>query len=287
MNQRPLRVAAIHDLSGFGRCSLTVILPVLSAMGVQVCPVPTAILSAHTGGLGEVVMRDLTDYTIPCLEHYKQLGLEFECVYSGFLSSEEQIDHCMDFFATYPKALAVVDPVMGDHGKPYRTYTPRMRSRMGELVAKAGIITPNLTEAAMLLGQEYSHTPLTASQAKSMLARLSEKGPANVVITGVTLAAGEYANIGYDRERNAYWKTVGEYVPVSYPGTGDIFASVLTGSFLMGDSLPMAMDRATRYVELTIKTTFSYSPDPRYGVMLERTLEWLTHRELPQRYQPL
>ena len=139
----------------------------------------------------------------------------------------------------------------------------------------------------MLLGQEYSHAPLTSSQAKSMLARLSEKGPANVVVTGVTLAAGEYANIGYDRERNAYWKAVGEYVPVSDPGTGDIFASVLTGSLLMGDSLPMAMDRATRYVELTIKTTFSYSPDPRYGVMLERTLEWLTHRELPQQYQPL
>ena len=118
MHNRVYRAAVIHDLSGFGRCSLPVIIPVLSAMGVQVCPVPTAILSTHTGGLGEVVMRDLTDYTIPCLHHYQQLELDFDCVYSGFLSSVNQIDHCMEFFAAYPGGLAVVDPVMGDHGKP-------------------------------------------------------------------------------------------------------------------------------------------------------------------------
>ncbi len=287
MLNRPPRVAAIHDLSGFGRCSLSVILPVLSAMGVQVCPVPTAILSTHTGGFGEVQLRDLTDYTLPALQHYQQLGLEFECVYSGFLSSAEQINHCAAFLQAYPNALAVVDPVMGDHGKLYRTCTEDIRRGMGQLVAQAQVITPNLTEAFLLLGQEYDHAPLTATAAKSMLARLSECGPARVVVTGVTLATGEYANIGYDRDHNAYWKASGDYVPASYPGTGDIFASVLTGSFLMGDSLPMAMDRATRYTELTIKTTFGFSTDPREGVMLERTLEWLTHREVPQRYRPL
>lgn len=287
MLNRPPRVAAIHDLSGFGRCSLSVILPVLSSMGVQVCPVPTAILSTHTGGFGEVQLRDLTDYTLPALQHYQQLGLEFECVYSGFLSSAEQINHCAAFLQAYPNALAVVDPVMGDHGKLYRTCTEDIRRGMGQLVAQAQVITPNLTEAFLLLGQEYDHAPLTASAAKSMLARLSECGPAHVVVTGVTLATGEYANIGYDRDHNAYWKASGDYVPASYPGTGDIFASVLTGSFLMGDSLPMAMDRATRYTELTIKTTFGFSTDSREGVMLERTLEWLTHREVPQRYRPL
>lgn len=287
MLNRPPRVVAIHDLSGFGRCSLSVILPVLSAMGVQVCPVPTAVLSTHTGGFGEVELRDLTDYTLPALEHYRALGLDFECVYSGFLSSAEQIDHCRAFFELYKGALAVVDPVMGDHGKPYRTCTADIRRGMGRLVSLAGVITPNLTEAFILLGEDYDHNPLTSTRAKSMLARLSERGPRMVVVTGVTLATGEYANIGYDREHNAYWKASGDYVPVSYPGTGDVFASVLTGSFLMGDSLPMAMDRATRYVELTIKTTFSYSTDSREGVMLERTLEWLTHREVPKAYRPL
>ena len=115
MEKRPARVAAIHDLSGFGRCSVSVILPVLSAMGNQVCPVLTAVLSTHTGGFGEVVFRDLTDYIKPTLEHYKNLDIDFEAVYSGFLGSEEQVDSCLEFFKSYPNALKIVDPVMGDN----------------------------------------------------------------------------------------------------------------------------------------------------------------------------
>ena len=129
MNQRPARVAAIHDLSGFGRCSLSVILPTLSTMGVQVCPIPTAILSSHTGGLGDVEFRDQTSFIPASLEHYKRLGLEFECIYTGFLGSEEQIDHCLEYFSAYPQALAVVDSVMGDHGEAYRSDTGAMRKR--------------------------------------------------------------------------------------------------------------------------------------------------------------
>lgn len=285
---RPKRIAAIHDLSGFGRCSLTVIIPVLSAMGLQVCPVPTAVLSTHTGGMGDVAMRDLTDYLPAALAHYRRLDLLFECVYSGFLGSQQQIDGCMEFFRSYPDALAVVDPVMGDHGKPYRTVTPEMRRRMHELVAVADLITPNLTEACMLLGEEYQSVPMTRAEAKSRLVRLAGMGPRQVVITGVQLASGErLANIGYDRERGAFWCVVGDYVPVSYPGTGDLFAAVLTGSLLCDDSLPMAMDRATRFSELAIRTTFGYGFDPRHGVVLERVLEWLTHRETLSDYQML
>ncbi|MEG2203926.1 MAG: pyridoxamine kinase, partial [Oscillospiraceae bacterium] len=240
---RPKRIAAIHDLSGFGRCSLTVILPVLSVMGLQVCPVPTAVLSTHTGGLGEVEMRDLTDYLVGALGHYRRIGLEFECVYSGFLGSEAQIDHCMEFFSAYPDALAVVDPVMGDHGKPYRTVTADMRRRMHELVAVAGLITPNLTEAQMLLGKDYNPAPLTRAEAKSALVRLSELGPAQTVITGVQLASGErMANIGYDRGRGSFWCVPCDYVPVSYPGTGDLFAAVLTGALLGDDSNRLTPD---------------------------------------------
>lgn len=284
---RPQRVAAIHDMSGFGRCSLTVILPVLSAMGVQVCPIPTAVLSTHTGGLGDVVFRDLTDFIQPCLEHYRKLELDFECIYSGFLGSEAQVDHCLEFFRSYPNALAVVDPVMGDHGKAYKTYTREMQNRMSELVRVADLITPNVTEAYILLGEDYAHEPLTRTKAKSMLVRLSEMGPRFVVITGVQLATGDLANVGYDRERNAFWMVTCEYTPVSYPGTGDIYASVLTGGFLSGDSLPIAMDRATRFVELAIQTTFSYGTDTRHGVMLERALEWLTRPTVLKGYQIL
>ncbi len=287
LSSGPKRVAAIHDLSGFGRCSLTVILPVLSAMGVQACPVPTAVLSTHTGGLGEVVTRDLTDFIRPCLEHYRQLELSFDAVYSGFLNSEDQIDHCLEFFKAYPDSLIVVDPVMGDHGKAYRTCTKQLQERMSELVAQASLITPNLTEAAILLREDYCYQPLTRSQARSMLAKLSEMGPGMVVITGVQLSTGEIANLGYDRNRNAYWYTPCDQVPASYPGTGDMYASVLVGGLLTGDSLSVAMARATSFLELAVKTTFSYGTDPRYGVMLETALSWLTHKEILKNYKIL
>ena len=287
MEQRPPRVAAIHGLAGFGRSSLAAVIPTLSAMGIQVCPIPTAVLSTHTGGLGDVEMRDLTDYIHPCVEHYKRLKLGFECIYSGFLSNPSQADEVEEFIGAYPDALAVVDPVMGDHGKPYRTYTPALTERIHELVRAADVITPNPTEAYLLLRRPYSAEPLTRQALKSMLARMSELGPKYVVVTGVELASGECANAGYDRDQNAYWYVSYDYVPTSYPGTGDIFASVLTGAMLRGDSFPIAMDRATGFVELAIKTTFGYGADTRYGVMLERCLGWLADNQVPRNYRLL
>lgn len=269
------KVAAIHDISGIGRCSLTVIIPVLSAMGVQVCPVPTAVLSAHTG-YGEFVMRDLTDYITPALEHYKKLDVKFDCIYSGFLASEEQIDHCLDFFSSFPNALKVVDPVMGDNGKSYATYTKELCSRMSELVKVADIITPNLTEAAILLGEEYPTAPLRTSEAKSWLVRLSELGPKIVVITSCPMADGGISTIGYDSENNSFWKIKNDYVPISYSGSGDMFASVLIGGLLKGDSLPIAMNRATSFTEIAVKTTYSYGTPWTDGIMLEAQLPWLT-----------
>ena len=244
----PKKVAAIHDISGLGRCSLTVIIPVLSAMGVQVCPVPTAVLSAHTG-YGEFVMRDLTDYIDSALDHYKRMGVKFDCVYSGFLASSEQIDHCLDFFASFPEALKVVDPVM-----------------------VADIITPNLTEAAILLGERFPEGAVSASTMKSWLVRLSQLGPKTVVITSVPLLSGGIATVGYDSERGSFWKITGEYVPISYSGSGDMFASVLVGGILGGDSLPIAMNRATSFTTSTIKTTYGYGTHWTDGIMFEPQL---------------
>lgn len=271
----PKKVAAIHDISGIGRCSLTVIIPVLSAMGVQTCPVPTAVFSAHTG-YGEFVMRDLTDYITDALAHYYKLGTQFDCIYTGFLASEAQIDHCLEFFEKYPNALKVVDPVMGDNGKSYATYTKKLCDRMSELVEVADIITPNLTEAAILLGVDYPSAPLRNSEAKSWLVRLSERGPKIVVITSVHMADGGIATIGYDKVNNSFWKIINDYVPISYSGSGDMFASVLIGGILKGDSLPIAMNRATSFTQLAIKTTYSYGTHWTEGIMLESQLPWLT-----------
>lgn len=287
MLTKPARVAAIHDLSGFGRCSLSVILPVISVMGMQVCPIPTAVLSTHTGGFGEVARRDLTDFVKPCLEHYREISLDLDCIYTGYLSSTEQVQHCLEFFGTWPRALKVVDPVMGDNGHLYRSFTPELVAGIRRLSSMADVITPNLTEASILLEEDIRSGDIPTSEVRSMLARLGAKGPRMVIITGVTLATGEYASVCYDKEHNSYWKSVSDYLPVHYPGTGDIFAAVLTASLLQGDSLPIAVERATRYVELTIKTTYSYSTDPREGVMLEKTLDWLTSHEVPRGFTSL
>ncbi|MDE7289182.1 MAG: pyridoxamine kinase [Oscillospiraceae bacterium] len=274
MYSKSAKVAAIHDLSGVGRCSLSVILPTMSAQGIQVCPVPTAILSTHTGGFGEVVLRDLTDYISPALDHYKRLDYKFDCVYSGFLASTEQIDHCLEFFEYYKDALKVVDPVMADNGKPYKTCTPELCSRMGELAAIADIITPNITEAAMLLGENPLQPDTAMQKIKSYLVRLSELGPKIVVITSV-FSDGRTYNVGYDRDHSKFWRIPYNLINAHYPGTGDVFASVLTGSILRGDSLPIAMNRATAFLERAIKTTYSYSTDSREGIMLESCLDFL------------
>lgn len=274
MYSRTAKVAAIHDLSGVGRCSLSVILPTMSAQGIQVCPVPTAILSAHTGGFGDVVLRDLTNYISPALEHYKRLDYRFDCVYSGFLASTEQIDHCLEFFEYYKDALKVVDPVMADNGKPYKTCTSALCSRMGELAAIADIITPNITEAAILLGENPVQPDVSMQKIKSYLVRLSELGPKIVVITSA-FSDGKAYNVGYDREHSKFWRIPYSLISAHYPGTGDVFASVLTGSILRGDSLPIAMNRATAFLERAIKTTYSYSTDSREGIMLESCLDFL------------
>lgn len=280
-------VAAIHDLSGYGRCSLAVIAPILSVMGIQCVSVPTAVLSTHTGGFGDVVMQDLTEYIPAALEHYRRIGIDFDCIYTGFLGSKLQISHCLDFLDSYPNALKVVDPVMGDNGKPYRTYTREMCSSVVQLVRKADLILPNKTEMSILLGKDYDPAPMSYATAKSMLLRLSELGPSRVIVTGVELADMTVSNIGYDRDTNAFWRVRCSYVPQSYPGTGDAFASLVVGAVLNGDSLAIAMERATRFLELCIKTTYSYGSDPKQGIMLEKNLSWLLEHHSLNGYESL
>ena len=273
----PKKVAAIHDLSGFGRCSLTVIIPTLSAMGIQVCPVPTAVLSTHTGGFDNMVFTDMTDYISRAYAHYKRIDVEFDAVYSGFLASSEQIDSCLEFFRGYPNALKIVDPVMGDNGKPYKTYTKELCRRMGELAGVADIITPNLTEAAILLEEDYSPI-LSLEGAEDWLERLCEHSKI-AVITGIVTPNGEVCNVGLCRKSGKLSKVEYKHIPVHYPGTGDIFASVLTGALLHGNNLHTAMSRATEFSRNAVKITHRAGGAPRNGVMFEGLLGSLSNLE--------
>jgi len=276
------RVAAAHDLSCFGRCSLTVIIPILSCMGIQVCPLPTAVLSTHLGGFGKPAFYDFTHHMPDFFQHWKKEGITFDCIYSGFLASEQQIEVVCRFIEEFSQdsTLIFVDPVMGDDGKLYSTYTLQMQEQMKMLIRKADIITPNYTEACFLLGESYQEGGCDTDKMKKWLLRLADLGPSMVVMTGIPCNKEKILNMGYDGNTDSYWEVSNDYIPAGYPGTGDAFASVLAGALLKGKSLPTAMAQAADFVGLAIKETFGAGTTPRDGILLERVLPWLC-RELP------
>ncbi len=274
------RVAAIHDLSGFGRASLTVAIPILSSMGVQVCPLPTAVLSSQTSGVAGFTFHDLTNEMGPILDHWEHMGLKFDAVYSGFLGNPRQLEiaaRCIRDFLK-PGGFALVDPVLGDNGTLDPTQTPEMVNAMRQLVGHAHVIAPNLTEAAFLLDEPF-RPDLPPHELKQQLVHLAEMGPRYVAITSApSEREGFCAAVAYDREQNRFWKVESPWVPAFYPGTGDTFSSVLVGAFLQGDSLPVALERAVRFVTLGIRVTFGYDTRHSDGVLLERTLPALRDR---------
>ena len=282
------KTAAIHDISGIGKCSLTAIIPVMSAMGIQVCPVPTAVLSAHTG-YSSFVMKDLTDFIGKALENYKTLGTSFDCIYSGFLASADQIEHCADFFDAYPGALKVVDPVMGDNGKRYKTITDELCTKIKMLVKKADLITPNLTEAALLLDEDCPVNGLRANELKSWLVRLSQlsENTRYIVITGAQTSDGKIWSAGYDRTTGGFWRVGSSYVPMQYSGCGDLFTAVLVGGLMSEDSLPIALDRAAHFTGLAIKTTYSYGISKNDGILFEPQLAWLNNYSELGNFEPI
>ena len=240
------RIAAIHDLSGYGRCSLTVALPVLSVMGAQCCSLPAAYLSSHTGFSG-FTFHDMTDEMTPALDHWKSLGLRFDAIYSGFLGSARQMEIVRRAKELFPEALLVVDPVMGDHGVPYKTYTPDMCANMAALAGHADLIVPNLTEAAIILGRPYETAPKTAEDAYEWLEALSG-GKRGVVLTGLSLCEGDIGLGWLDAGSGTRGVIQHPFIGGEYHGTGDLFASVMVGALLQGAPLPEAADRAARFI---------------------------------------
>lgn len=269
------RIAAIHDLSCFGRCSLTIALPVLSAMGCQCCPLPTALLSAHTGISGFTFL-DTTDEMRRISAHWSQLSLHFQAIYTGFLGSAPQINLVEDFLRRFhaPDTLLVMDPVMGDHGTPYKTCTPALRQGLRELVAQADVITPNLTEAAILLDIPY-HESQTAD-ASELVRALSLQGQRSVVLTGYAAAPGQVGALCYDRDTRQVEAVQTARVPQDFPGTGDLFASVLTCALTRGAPLLQAARTAVDFVGSCVARSVAEGAGEAEGVDFEPLLRQLT-----------
>lgn len=271
------KVAAIHDMSGIGRCSMTVIMPVMSALGCQVCPLPTALLSNHS----EYKFFYFFDFT-DCMEEYysywEKNNAVFDCLYSGFIGSEKQINIMIEIINKMKKnnnPLIVVDPVMGDHGEIYKTYTDEMVKKMGCLVNKADIITPNLTEAGILLGERYKGESISIELLKRYLNELCRMGPRIALITGITTDEGEHINACFNRETNEYWKVPFDYVDTRYPGTGDLFTSLFTGYLLNGKKLPEAMEHASVFVSKAVRITYEEKTPSSEGVIFEKIIKEL------------
>ena len=269
------RIAAIHDLSCFGRCSLTIALPVLSAMGCQCCPLPTALLSAHTGFPGNTFL-DLAAEMGRIAEHWAAMDLQFDAIYSGFLGSADQVDTVARFFDTFKKSgtAVIVDPVMGDHGTAYRTCTPELCRGMRVLAENSDVITPNLTEAALLLDRPYEE--IRQSDAYEVVRRLSLGGRRSVVLTGYSSESGQTGALCFDRDSGESKAVQTPREPQDFSGTGDLFASVLAGGVARGVPLFQAAQAAADFVRDCIARTLAEGLTEQDGVDFEPLLGQLT-----------
>lgn len=275
---RQKKIAVINDISGYGRCSLTVAIPILSAMGVQACPVPTAILSNHT----EFPVYFFDDYTEKMRSYigkWKELGLEFDGISSGFLGSAEQIEIVLEFVENFrnENTHIFIDPVMGDHGRLYATYTEKMCEEMKQLVGYADIVTPNVTEACFLTGTPYKESGWTRKELLNMAMMLQMMGAKSVVITGVR-EGSFYTNVVLEQgsREPSYVKV--KSAGNQRPGTGDVFSSVLSGAVLNQKSLKEATETAAKFVRDCITKSDELEIPHSNGVCFEEILGKLVKR---------
>ena len=244
------RVAAVHDLCGYGKCSLGVAIPVLSAAGCDVCPVPTGLFSSHTAFPGWY-MHDTTEILSDYLAAWKGIGVVIDAIYSGFLGAPEQVDRIRDLYATYPQALRVVDPVMADHGKVYPTYTPELCDAMAELAEGADILTPNLTEAAIILGEPigdaWAGEDITDDEARRLTDALLAKGTKTVVLKGIQRGDGLIRNF-VGAQDGSFFEVNNELLPYMLHGTGDLYCSCLLAAVMAGRTTEEAVRFAGDFV---------------------------------------
>jgi len=268
------RVVAIHDISGFGKCSLTVALPIISAAGIETTVLPTAVLSTHTGGFSGFTYRDLTEDIQPIADHWKSLNVEFDAIYTGFLGSFEQLDLVGRFFDSFKTKdnLILVDPVMADNGELYKIFSPEFALGMRDLCKKADIIIPNLTEASFMLEEEYNPGPYSEEYIECLLKKLSALGPKKVVLTGVFFNEEELGAATYDADTDEIAYSFEKRIPGYFHGTGDVFGSALLAALLNNFNLNEAAAIAVRFTTSAIRKTAAAGTDIRFGVNFEQTI---------------
>lgn len=274
---RQKRIAAIHDISGIGKCSLTVALPIISVAGIECAAMPTALLSTHTGGFKNIYVEDLTKGIMPIANHWKNEGFEFDAIYSGYLGSMEQVDLIKNCISVLKgkNTLVVVDPVMGDNGKLYQAFLLAFPYKMKELCAVADIITPNVTEACLMLSEEYVAPPYTKKYIESLLLRLSEICKGTIVLTGVCLAENEQGAAAYNAKDGKISFISCPRMPGMYHGTGDVFASTFVSGMVLGKGMEKSLKAAVEFTGLAIENTKPNLPELWYGVNFEGVLSKL------------
>ena len=266
------RIMAINDISCFGKCSLTVALPVLSACGIEACPVPTAILSTHTGGFSGYHFKDLSEHIMPVTEHWRAMNLEFDAIYSGYLGSEEQIEDVKTIIRNFSseKTRIIIDPVMGDSGRLYAGFNHEFVGKMLSLCQLAQVITPNITEACFLTDTKYKEPPFDRDYVETLIKKLFEICKGKIVLTGVSFDEDTMGAAVYDGEKIEY--IFNEKINETYHGTGDVFASSFIGSYISGKTIYNATKIAVDFVIDAIKATKALDGDIHYGVNFEKCI---------------
>ncbi len=266
------KIALINDVTGFGRCSIAVMAPIVSAMKIQAVTVPTAILSTHTQ-FPEYYFDDYTPKMRQYIQTYKNLGMTFDAIATGFLGSEEQVDIVIDFFKTFKKngAFALVDPVMGDYGKLYETYTPTLCEKMKALVHYADILTPNLTELCTLTDVDYGTGEFSDIELAEMCQKLTEQGPEHIVITGIRYNSKQIMNYVYSKGEEPRIVMV-DRIGGDRSGTGDVISSIIAGMYMNGHDFYESVKRAAEFVTKCIRYCEDNHVPTHWGLCFEMYL---------------
>lgn len=273
------RIVTIQDVSCFGKCSVTVALPIISSMGVECAIIPTSVLSTHTGGFEGFTFRDLSDDIPKIREHWKKYNLEFDTIYTGYLGSVKQIDYVLDFIKDFKRkdTLLFVDPAMADKGKMYTGFDSAFPSHMARLCSVADIVVPNITEASFLTNTEYTES-YDEKHVQSLLIRLCELGAKKAIITGIAFEKSTQGAYFYDSEANEFYYYKAENVDKNFHGTGDTFASVLVGAITKGFSIKQGIEIAVNFTVECIKSTLPDMDKHPYGVKFEECIPSLIEK---------